>query len=186
MREILSSRRALAFMIAYFLTSATLEAQIEDLNLRWDELGPVISGERIAIPVEDGPRIEGTVLAVRDAGIEMEIRETTDDGAYPEGRALVDRDSISSIELITDTLRWRWIGAGIGLTGATVLSALAITGPSGTDSDSRNLAAVLVNFSGGALGYFLGPPEGPKRHEYFRCYRQRQPIAAWRGGDNSI
>ncbi len=149
--------RALAlWVMCFFLTPVILEAQEDPLNLTWDELGSVINGERVAMELTDGPRIEGTVRIVREAGIEIEIRKTDDEGAYPKGLASIDRTLVSSVQLVEESIRWRWIGAGVGFLGATLISTFAITGPSGTDSDTRNVVAGFVTIGGGLVGYFMG------------------------------
>ncbi len=149
--------RALALCVmCFFLTPVALEAQDEGLNLTWDELGSVINREMVALTLTDGPRIEGRVRIVRETGIEINIRKTDDDGAYPKGLRSIDRASVSSVQLIEESIRWRWIGAGVGFLGATLISTFAITGPSGTDSDTRNVVAGLVTVGGGLAGYFMG------------------------------
>jgi hypothetical protein len=113
--------------------------------MRWNELAPLISGQRVEVIQNDGLKIKGEVVTVRDAELLLDAK----------GNRVVARASVAQINLERRRGAWgRSLGTVLGiLTGMTVGGYAAIH----TDSAGAAIPVFLgVSAAGGAGGYYLG------------------------------
>ena len=94
-------KRWMAVLVAavFLFQSSFLEAASRPLELKWSELDPVITAQKIALALPDGTRIKGRVLEVRPDSLLMQIRHTSNKKAHPKGLASVPRASVTEIEV---------------------------------------------------------------------------------------
>ena len=91
--------RRLISMLATLLLCAVVAKAAEDLQVRWSELGPLITGEEISLVLPAGVRVQGMVVAVTPEALDLLIKKTSDRRAYPKMQTAIPRSSISAIEL---------------------------------------------------------------------------------------
>jgi len=99
--------------IAFSVTVQT-QAGVENLKLKWSELGAVIEGRKIETVLVDGTALKGKVVTVGAEYLELEIKETSDAVKYPKGPARVPRQSLSALQFTEVRGTWRAIGTAIG------------------------------------------------------------------------
>ncbi|MFQ5740593.1 MAG: hypothetical protein ACE5JX_16430 [Acidobacteriota bacterium] len=96
--------------------SAGLEtlAAVENVQLKWSELGAVIEGRKIETVLVDGTALKGKAITVGTEYLELEIKETSNAAKYPKGPARVPRESLSVLQFTEVRGSWRAIGTAIG------------------------------------------------------------------------
>jgi hypothetical protein len=68
------------------------------LELRWEELQPLILGQRVTVTLADGATVHGDVLAVRDDALVVDVgRRPVPAAAQPGGR--LPRSAVATIRL---------------------------------------------------------------------------------------
>ncbi len=137
------------------------------LELKWNELPPVIAGQIVEVVVPGGARVRGEVISVRDEALLIDIRRSSDRNAFPKGSASIPRASITEIAVERSRGSWgRNIGTIIG-----VLSGLVIGGwvaETATDSAGTGIPTFLVIASGMTMsGYYIGKA-GDKQSTHIR------------------
>ncbi len=145
--------KRIARFTAIFMAPALLLAGSKAPQaLTWDELAPVLVDKNAAIPLPNGKRVEGEVLAVRPDGIVMDIRKTRDKQNYPTGQGFVPRDSVNEVRLVRHKGPMK-LALGIAGTVGGVLLAGVVTfyaPPAGIPM------FILAIPSAGVGGYYAG------------------------------
>jgi hypothetical protein len=126
--------------------------------LKWNELGPRITGKKVALVLPDGTHVEGKVRNAEAAGLRIKISKTSDRRALPKGLQLIPRRSISVIRVT----EYRKIGRLLVTAGA-VATVAAISaaevgrgGIEGTLYIAVPLAATAATVGAGIGGYHIG------------------------------
>ena len=138
MRILSSLERSAALVISICLL-ATQAPAAERLQLRWNELAPLVTGKRVWLPLSGGARVEGTVTEVDSTGLKVEVRKTSDRKAYPKGLVSIPRSSVSTIQLNKPTghkgiIIGGAVGGGIAAAaGGTLLAIRRNEGGTGGD-----------------------------------------------------
>jgi hypothetical protein len=123
--------------------AGVLPASEKVLELRWEQLGPVIEEHRVQVTLDDGRKLEGKVSIV-----------LADDFILRTGNAVerVARSSIVNLRLADPGKKWRWIGAVIGFYSVAVpIAAGSKYGP-----EALQGSPILAACVGGISGYFAG------------------------------
>ncbi len=143
-------------MVLIYSSQAFVYGAGRELELKWNELAPLISGHNIEIVAPKGALIRGEVIAVREDALLLDVKKTSDSGAYPKGNVVFPRASVTILNLQRTRSAWgRSIGTVIGvLCGITVGGYVAITK---THSAGAGIPTFLGISSGTTLaGYYLG------------------------------
>jgi len=126
------------------------------LELKWNELSPLIAGRVVELIVPGGATVRGEVAAVREDALVLDVRQSSDAKAYPKGNAAIPRSSVTLLQVQRERGKWgRSIGTTLG-----VLTGLGLGGY--TAAKTANSAgagvAIFITISGaGAVGgYFAG------------------------------
>ena len=91
------------------------------VELRWAELGPVVSGQRITAVLSDGSRITGDAVVVRDDALVLDVKRSTGSRAYAGSNAPVPRPMITAVEVERQSGAGRTLGVVLGvLTGVVI------------------------------------------------------------------
>jgi hypothetical protein len=125
------------------------------LELRWDELQPLIRGQRVTVTLTDGNDVRGEVVAVRDDAMVLDLdRRSRAEGASAGGT--LARPSVSLIRLERSTgTGGRTLGTIIGVLTGVVVGGY-VTG-SVADSAGTGIPLFLGLASGITLaGYYTG------------------------------
>lgn len=131
-------------------------ADSRPVELRWNELAPMIQGQRVTVTLAGGQTVAGTAVTVRDDALVMDVKESSDRRTYPNGSGTFPRATISRITLQrTRGSSGRTLGTVIGvLTGVVVGGYVAETT---TDSAGTGIPLFLGLASGTTIaGYYVG------------------------------
>ena len=91
------------------------------VELRWAELGPVVSGQRVTVVLSDGSRVTGDAVVVRDDALVLDVKRATGSRAYAGSNAPVPRPMIATIEIERHGGAGRTLGVVLGvLTGVVI------------------------------------------------------------------
>lgn len=101
--------------------AAPPNAERAGVELRWAELGPVVSGQRVTAVLRDGSRITGDAVVVREDALVLDVKRGS--GAYAGSNAPVPRSSIASIEVERHGGAGRTLGLVLGVLSGVVLGA---------------------------------------------------------------
>mgnify|MGYP001073391050 CR=1 FL=1 len=120
-----------AAALAVLLAARPVPAASE-LQLRWSELPPIVSGKTATLTLLRGAVLRGQVLSVGPEALYMQVKSTSYTDAYPKGRAEIPRESVAVIELTrTNVLRKAFIGVktgvclGLAAAGVMLFSSLS-------------------------------------------------------------
>ena len=136
-------------------------AQPKQVDLRWGELSPFIVDQRIRLHLPEDVRLKGKVLSVRDDGLVVDVKKTSNKEAYPKGQSLIPRAHVSLIGLGKRGVKYRAIFTTGGIVvgaGLVIATAAYGAGPLLTSDGRRRMETALPLLSGlgGALGYLMG------------------------------
>jgi len=131
-------------LIALLIVPGSGLAQAKPLEVRWNELAPMVTGHSVTLMLTDGMRIKGQAVAVRDDTLLLNVSSPVP--GYEKGNGSVPRGSVVSI----DVKRERGIG---GRALGTVVGALGGMGL-GVWVDAQN--NVLRHTLGEETGTFIG------------------------------
>jgi hypothetical protein len=133
-------------------------AAIKQVEVRWEELGGLISGKKISLLVPGGASIEGNVASVRADSLMLSIAKSSDVRAYPKRETSIPRASVSTVRLLEMRIIGRVagtvIGAAIGL-GIAVAIALG-NGILKKESGGQTAGAVIGIVGLPVAGFFIG------------------------------
>jgi hypothetical protein len=126
-------------------------ANKEQRQTTWEGLAAIV-GKKVRVVMPDGARIEGKATAVEVDALVVEIRKTTNQAAYPEGKFLVPRATLRAVDVDRPTVHGRIVGVVVGGGIGVLLGVLA---------KKVGVEALQVTFGAGAVGvpaagYFMG------------------------------
>lgn len=137
---------SLRFIALVTLASVpALHAETKPLEMRWSELAPLISGQRVEVIQNDGLKIKGGVVTVREQELLLDAK----------GNRTVARGAVAQINLERRRGAWgRSLGTVLGLLAGMTWGGYAAVH---TDSAGAAIPAFLgVSAAGGTGGYYLG------------------------------
>jgi hypothetical protein len=118
-------------------------AAAQPIELKWNELTPVIQGHRVEVALKEGTKIQGEAVVVRGDSLVVEVKKVSGGKTYHKGSAAIPRTEISLIKLERTRGNWgRKLGVTIGL-----LSGLTVGG---------YVAATATHSAGAGIPLFLG------------------------------
>ena len=125
------------------------------VELRWNELGPVVAGHRVTAVLSDGSRVTGDAVVVRDDALVMDVKRSTGSRAYAEGNAPVPKSAIVLVEVEKQGGAGRTLGTVLGVLAGVVIGAWV--SEETADSASTGIPLFLGVASGITLaGYYTG------------------------------
>ena len=131
-------------------------AAANPLELRWNELAPLISGKAVDLTVPGGARLRGEVVTIREDALLLDLKQSSDLKAFPKGNAVVPRASVSTLSVTRERGKW---GRRMGTTVGT-LAGLSVGGYTAAKSDQSAGAtlAIFTVIAAGVIvgGYYLG------------------------------
>jgi hypothetical protein len=154
----MTSKSAVAVLfMALFGGGATGLAGPRPVELKWSELGSLISGHTVELTLPGGAKVKGDVAAVREDALAIDVRKTSDAKAYPRGGTTIPRASVTTLRLERSRGRWgRILGSVGGVVAGAALGgyvANAATDP----RDFQNIGTVAVGaLAGGVAGSLAG------------------------------
>jgi hypothetical protein len=133
---------------------SALAADVKEL--RWNELAPLIAGNRAEVTLVDGSRVKGEALAVREDTLVMDIRRSSGPTRFAKGNGLVPRPKVDVIKV---ERRSGTVGRVLGtvggvLAGMTLAFYAVFAMDSGGGGAIATYIGIVVGFT--AAGYYLG------------------------------
>jgi len=144
------------FLVVLLCTSqVSALAESKPLELKWNEAGTMIVGQRVELTLADGSKVKGEAAAVREDALVMDVRKSSGEKAYPKGSATIPLSSIGLIRLERTRSSWgRSMGTIVGVLGGVVLGGYAALH---TDSPPAGITVFLAIAAGTSIaGYFTG------------------------------
>ena len=146
--------------IVFFLTlllagQPSTFAASTPIELKWEELNTAINGHSIELTLPGATTIKGEVVAVRDDGLVLDIKKTSDKKTFPRGNGLIPRGSITLLKLERHGSNWRTTGTILGVLGGVSIGGYvaAKTAKSGGSGIAIFIAtASTVSVAGRAAG----------------------------------
>jgi hypothetical protein len=134
-------------MVALLLSQSTAMAAPKPVEVKWSELGAIISGRTVELILLEGPKLRGDVDAVREDALVLDVTKTSDVKAYPKGGATIPRASVTTLKLERPRGHWgRTVGSLGGLMAGAALGGLG-----------DNLTAAFYGAVAGSIaGYYIG------------------------------
>ena len=123
-------RRSLSVLAVFLMMNGTLLGSEPEklLQVRWGELGKLISGKKVALQLAKGARVKGRVRRVTEASIVLWVKSSPD---YPKGQSEIAREAVSRIEVRSSkkakpAREARRIGWAVGAFVATLVGSTLI------------------------------------------------------------
>ena len=150
-----SRKRSAVLLIALLMVPGIGLARTKPLEVRWNELAPMVTGHSVTLTLIDGMQVRGQAVAVREDVLLLNVSSPVP--GYEKGNGSIPRGSVVSI----DVKRERGIG---GRALGTVVGTLGGMGI-GVWVDARN--NVLRHTVGEDVGTFIGIAAGGAAAGYF-------------------
>ena len=151
----IKSRAILLMFLLYAHQTRGLAAE-RSIELKWNELAPIIQGQRVELALREGAKIKGEVVLLRGDSLVIDVKKVSGSKAYHQGSASIPRAEISLVKLERTHGNWgRNLGVTIGLlTGVSVGGYIAATA---TGSARAGIPLFLGIASAVTLaGYYAG------------------------------
>ena len=116
-------RTPVAFSLTLLLLGQTNAwAASAPLELKWNELNAAIYGRIVELTLPGAFTVTGEVAAVREDGLVLDVKKTSDAKAFPKGNAVIPRSSVTLLKLEKRSGKTgRTIGTTLGVLGGVVL-----------------------------------------------------------------
>ena len=131
-------------------------AESKPLELRWNELAPMINGHEIEVVLTDGATMRGEAVAVRENALLMDVKEVRRADGQNKGSVSIARNTLSSIKLQRTRGGWgRTMGTVLGVVGG--VSVGGYVAAAHTESAPAAISTFVGMTSGMTLtGYYIG------------------------------
>jgi hypothetical protein len=133
-------------------------AAIKQVDVRWEELGGLISGKKISLTLPEGASIEANVVSVQADSLTLMIAKSSNAQSYPKRETSIPRASVSTVRLLEMRIIGRVAGTLIGaVIGVGAVVAIAVgNGILNKPSGGENAAAAVALVGLPVAGFFIG------------------------------
>jgi hypothetical protein len=156
MKSILLAALIVGLLVAGVPVSAQGKSGGKPLELKWDELAPMIRGQRVEITLADSTTVNGEAIAVRDDTVVLDVSGSSNPQTYPNGNGSIPRGAV----VLVQVERSRNSGAKTLGTVVGVLAGVVVGGyVSGTMTESAGVGIpVFLGLASGItiVGYQAG------------------------------
>src|SRR5260370_5260273 len=111
-----------ATLVCALCFAPAVPASASQLEMKWNELGPMIVGHQVKLVLPGGAEIQGEAIAVREDTLLLNVKKTSDRKSYPRGQSAIPRASVTTVQF--KTIRGpggRTIGVIVGALGCLIL-----------------------------------------------------------------
>lgn len=153
-------KRALVTFCAFLLSlpgSLAASGRTERISLHWSELGPYVTGHKVALVVPGGTSVEGKVREVNADGLRLRVSKTSDRKVLGKGEQVIPRQSVSVLHVTS----YRALARVLCAVGGAAAAGIAV-GAQDIDTYEGPLVVIVpaVTAAGivgaGVGGYFIG------------------------------
>lgn len=129
------------------------------LQLPWSELGPRVTGHKIALVLPNGTHVEGKVRSVEPDSLRLRVSKTSDRELLPKGERLIPRQSVSLLRVT----EYRKLGRLLVTGGALAVTGAIVAATYPDIYGGAALVAVPAVTAGGLVGVGFGGYYAGKR-----------------------
>jgi hypothetical protein len=149
-------RISLALSLAVVLAGQPIAfAASAPLELKWNELNATIYNKTVELTVPGAVTVKGDVAAVREDGLVLDIRKTSDPKQFPKGNAMIPRASVTLLKVEQHGSNWRTMGTVIGSIGGVALGGYIAAKTA--NSEGAGVAIFITTASAAAIaGHIAG------------------------------
>jgi len=140
-----SSCRLSAVIALFLFGSAAVFAGDRTLQLKWNQLAPLLTGEKVVVHLEGGGRVNGRVSTVQPEGLVLK-----------EHGQKVARNSIRELRLVHMRARGRIIGTVTGVFGGLAIAGGIAATHLFSGGNGVNALIVVAVVGLPVAGYFIG------------------------------
>ena len=153
----MNMKPCLSLVLSIALVSSAVQAESKPVDLKWSELGSLVTGHFVEFTTKDGVKLAGDVVSVRPDELVLDAKRTSDAKQFPKGGATVPQASIDTLRLIrTKGRAGRAIGTTLGVVSGLTLGGYAAV-QTGGDSAAGTIATFLVVAGVTTVaGHFIG------------------------------
>ena len=119
------------------------------VELKWNELTTVIYQKTVELTLPNAVTVKGHVAAVREDGLVLEIKRTSDSKAFPKGNGMIPRASVTLLKLEKRGSNWRTMGTVIGVIGGVALGGYVAARTA--DSAGSGLSILVATASASSI-----------------------------------
>jgi hypothetical protein len=141
----ISSRRLSAVIVLFLFSSAVVSAGDRTRQLKWNQLAPLLTGEKVVVHLDGGGRVSGRVAAVQPEGLVLKGHDQK-----------VARTSIHELRLVHMRARGRIIGTVTGLAGGLAIAGGIAATHLFSEGNGVNALIVVAVVGLPVAGYFIG------------------------------
>jgi hypothetical protein len=150
----LNRRVWVSLLLALAALPATASAQTKPLELKWSEVGSLVTGHQVVLTLTDANSVQGEVVALRDDSLLLDVSKAVK--GYPKGNGAVPRGSIVLIDLQRTKGSWgRILGTVIGTLGGMSLGGY-VDAKSSPSAGQGIGTFVGLSGAGAVAGYYTG------------------------------
>jgi len=93
-------RRNLSILVVFLMLSGSVPSPEPEtcLQVRQSDLGPLIRGNRVALRLVEGARLESRIQKVTNDALVVRVKNSSQLAAYPKGKMQISRAAVSRIE----------------------------------------------------------------------------------------
>ena len=145
-----------ATLVCAFCFAPAVPAAASQLELKWNELGPVIAGHHVKLVLPGGAEIQGEAIAVREDTLLLNVKKTSDRKSYPRGQNTIPRASVTTLQFEANHgSGGRTIGVIVGALGGLILGGDLVAHTA--HSEAAAISSFLGISTGSAIaGYYAG------------------------------
>ena len=138
------------------LSSSPAPAGTSKVEVRWNELSPLILAHTVSLVLPGGTTIAGEVEAVRDDSLTLDVHKTSNSKVQPKGTASIPRASVTTLQ-VTEAKGsgGRILGVVVGaIVGLVAGGEIAVHTCNTEGPAAGTLTGVAVGVT--TAGYYLG------------------------------
>jgi hypothetical protein len=127
------------------------------VEVRWNELSPLVLEHTVSLVLPGGTAIAGEVEAVRDDSLTLDVRKTSNSNVQPKGTASIPRASVTTLQ-VTDAKGpgGRILGVVVGVVVGMVAGAEIVAHTSRISEGAAVGTFTGVSIAGATGGYYAG------------------------------
>ena len=140
-----------------------------ELEVKWDELSPLVVGHHVKIVLPEGSIVSGEATAIRGDVLAMDIQKSSDVKDHPLGMTKIPRSSITTIQ-VTETRGsgGRILGTIVGLVLGSVAGGEIVVHTNTGNNEGAAVGTFTAVTVGATVGGYFAGKAGDQRTRIIR------------------
>lgn len=153
-------------VVCWLVPTTALAAELE---VKWDELSPLVVGHNVKIVLPDGCIVSGEATAIRGDVLAMDIQKSSNLKDHPLGMTKIPRSSITTIQ-VTETrgAGGRILGTIVGLVLGMVAGGEIVAHSDALDNEGAAVGTFTAVTVGATVGGYFAGKSGDQRTRIIR------------------